>query len=102
MQRVRESVLLRTLGAVGAQIRSILLLEVTLLGLLAALTGLILSVGAGWALAVFFFELPYIPEFPTLGLFAIGLIVLAFVIGWLGSKSIISESPLQILREQTG
>lgn len=102
MQRVRESVLLRTLGAVGAQVRSILLLEVTLLGLLASLTGLILSVGAGWALAIFFFELPYIPEFPTLGLFALGLIVLAFIIGWLGSRSIISESPLQILREQTG
>lgn len=102
MQRVRESVLLRTLGAIGKQIRAILLMEVTLLGLLAALTGLILSVGAGWALAVFFFKLPYLPAISTLGLFAGGLVLLALVIGWLGSRSIISESPLQILREQTG
>lgn len=102
MQRIRESVLLRTLGAVGKQVRAILLMEVTLLGILAALTGLILSVGAGWALAIFFFDLPYVPEFSTLGGFAGGLVVLALVIGWLGSRSIISESPLQILREQAG
>lgn len=100
LQRIRESVLLRTLGAIGGQIRTILLLEVGFLGILAAMTGLILAVGASWALAVFYFELPYIPDFVTLGWFSGGLVLLAIFVGWSGSRSIVGASPLQILRTE--
>lgn len=100
LQRVRESVLLRTIGASGRQIRRILLLEMATLGVLSALTGLILSIGAGWALAVFYFDLPYVPEFGALGGFAAGLVAMTLLTGWLGSRGITRESPLQILRSQ--
>lgn len=100
LQRVRESVLLRTIGASGRQIRRILLLELATLGVLSALTGLLLSIGAGWALAVFYFDLPYVPEFGALGGFAAGLVAMTLITGWAGSRSITRESPLQILRSQ--
>ena len=55
-QRIQESVLLRTLGASRQQIFRILLVEYLVLGLLAALTGTILAIGASWALAYFVFK----------------------------------------------
>ncbi|MFQ5743641.1 MAG: ABC transporter permease, partial [Acidobacteriota bacterium] len=56
-QRIREGVLLRTLGASRAQINKIMAVEYLLLGGLAALTGTILSVAAAWLLARHVFEI---------------------------------------------
>jgi len=53
---VQESILLRTLGAARGQILKILLVEYLRLGLLAALTGILLAVPAAWALAEFVFH----------------------------------------------
>ena len=58
--RIEESVLLRTLGASRNQIRAIILTEYFFLGLFAALTGALLSMGSGWALAVWVFEVEYL------------------------------------------
>jgi putative ABC transport system permease protein len=55
-QRVRESVLLRTLGASRGQIWRILAVEYAALGLLAAVTGILLALAAVWALAAFVFH----------------------------------------------
>ena len=60
-QRVRESILLRTLGASRAQIWRILAVEYLALGLLAALTGLLLALAAVWALAAFVFQAHFAP-----------------------------------------
>ena len=71
-QRIKESVLLRTIGASRKQILRINALEYFLLGGLAALTGILLSVAASWALAVFQFKIPYQPNFlPVLVAFVI-------------------------------
>src|SRR5690606_15492788 len=51
LQRIRESVLLKTLGATRRQIGSVLLTEYTVLGALAAVVGIGLALVAGWALA---------------------------------------------------
>jgi putative ABC transport system permease protein len=99
-QRIRESVLLRTLGASSRQIRWILILEVALVGFLAMSTGILLSLGAGWSLAVFFFKLPYVPDVGALTLVSFGLILMTGIVGWMGSRRIVSSSPLQILRSQ--
>ena len=69
--RAKESVLLRTLGASSRQVRTILLTEYAALGLLSALTGVLLAVAANAALAVFVFEAPPWPD-P-------GLLLTAFV-----------------------
>ncbi|HXG47028.1 MAG TPA: FtsX-like permease family protein, partial [Methylomirabilota bacterium] len=60
-QRLRESVLLRTLGAARGQITRILLVEYLALGLLAAATGAVLALAAGWALAWWVFDTPFVP-----------------------------------------
>ena len=56
LQRIRESVLLHTLGATRGQIGSILFTEYALLGLLAGVVGIGLAVAGGWALGRYVFE----------------------------------------------
>src|SRR5690606_9179367 len=55
--RIRENVLLRTIGARTGQITKITLIEYAYLGLFSALTGMVLSLAAGWFLTTFFFEI---------------------------------------------
>src|SRR5690606_26093748 len=59
--RLREGVLLRTLGATRAQVARILLTEYGALGALGALTGMVLAFGGAWALTRFVFEDPFQP-----------------------------------------
>ncbi|NJL77551.1 MAG: FtsX-like permease family protein [Saprospiraceae bacterium] len=58
-QRVRESVLLRTLGASRRQILWINAIEYIMLGSLAALTGMLLSILGSYLLAHFAFDLSF-------------------------------------------
>ncbi|HEY0305935.1 MAG TPA: FtsX-like permease family protein, partial [Longimicrobiales bacterium] len=60
-QRMRESALLKTLGATRKQITQVLVTEYAALGLLAAATGVLLGGTAAWALMKFFFKLDYEP-----------------------------------------
>ena len=55
--RIKENVLLRTIGARTSQIMKITLIEYTYLGLFSALTGLLLSLSASWLLTRFFLKL---------------------------------------------
>ncbi|HWN94131.1 MAG TPA: FtsX-like permease family protein, partial [Methylomirabilota bacterium] len=58
-QRMRESILLRTLGASSGQLMRIQFIEFLLLGVLASLTGIILAVAAQWALTKFVFKVGF-------------------------------------------
>jgi len=99
-QRVRESVLLRTLGASRNQILRITLVEYALLGLLASLTGIMLSVLAAWALAVWVFDSSYAPNvLPLLGL-AAGVAALTAIIGLFNSRDVLTRPPLEVLRAE--
>lgn len=60
--RGRESQLLRTLGASARQVRIILLTEYATLGLLSALTGVLLAAVANAGLAIFVFDAPPWPD----------------------------------------
>ena len=99
-QRVRESVLLRTLGASRAQILRITLVEYGLLGLLAALAGIGLAVLAAWALAAWVFEASFGPAgLPLLALAAL-VTVLTAAIGLFNSRAVLRRSPLAVLRAE--
>jgi putative ABC transport system permease protein len=99
-QRVRESVLLRTLGASRSQILRITLVEYGLLGLLAALAGIGLAVLAAWALAVWVFEASFGPAvLPLLGLAAL-VTALTAAIGLFNSREVLRRSPLEVLRAE--
>jgi putative ABC transport system permease protein len=98
--RIKENVLLRTIGARTKQITWITLIEYAWLGLFSALTGMILSLGGGWLLTKYFFEITF--AFGWIELLAIsgGVIVLTVFIGWFNSREVINTPPLQILRKE--
>lgn len=98
-QRVRESVLLRTLGASEAQILTILHLEYLYLGTLSSFAGISLSLIASWVLSEFVFKTTFIPSFGTLGLIFLTVVFLTILIGMLNSRGIAKRPPLEILRE---
>lgn len=99
-QRMQESVLLRTLGATRGQILRILSVEYLVLGVLSALTGILLAVLAAWALATFVFKIPF--ALSALPLMAALLIVplVTIVTGLLISRGILNHPPLAILRAE--
>lgn len=99
-QRLKESVLLRTLGASRWQIWKILCAEYFFLGLLASATGIGLALAASWALAVFVFKLAYTPSLLPLLLAAIIVSALTVAVGLLTSYGVGSTPPLAILREE--
>ena len=99
-QRIQESVLLRTLGASKKQILRINLLEYFFLGSLASLTGIIISLGASWALAYFSFETTFVPVFWPLLITYVFITGITVGIGFLNSNSILNKPPLEILRRE--
>ena len=98
--RIRESVLLRTLGASRRQILRINALEYFLLGALACLAGIGLSVAGAWALAHFAFKIPFTPEWWPL-LITFGAIAsITVLIGLFNSREVVSKPPLEVLRAE--
>jgi len=99
-QRIQESILLRTLGASRGQIFRVLLVEYLALGLLSALTGVLLATAAAWALSVFVFKasfaLPLAPLFVAL----LAVPALTVVTGLLMSRGVLDHPPLAILRAE--
>ncbi len=99
-QRMRESVLLRTLGANRRQVLIINVLEYFILGSLASLSGVLLALVASWALAYFSFETVFVPELlPIFGLF-MGITGLTMFIGLINARGILDRPPLEILRSE--
>ncbi|MGK7369499.1 MAG: ABC transporter permease, partial [Candidatus Halalkalibacterium sp. M3_1C_030] len=100
-QRVKESVLLRTLGASKNQIIKIISIEYLFLGILSALTGLILSVASTWLLGYFYFDLTFVPNLWVIGLGTLIVTLLTILIGMMNSRSIYKKTPLEVLRVET-
>jgi putative ABC transport system permease protein len=99
-QRVREGVLLRTLGATRAQVRRVLFAEYSALGLLAALLALVLAGLGGFALVHFLFESRFtLPPLPLLGL-GLGVVVLTLLVGFWGSADVYRRTPAEVLRAE--
>jgi putative ABC transport system permease protein len=100
LQRVREAVLLKTLGATHGQVRQIALAEYLFLGTLATGVGLALAGAAGWALMRFVFDSALVlPLMPAAAL-AAGVVALTVAIGLWNSVAAFRRTPLEILRAQ--
>ncbi|MET0262735.1 MAG: FtsX-like permease family protein [Rariglobus sp.] len=99
-QRIRETVLLRTLGASSRQLMQIQLIEYAVLGVLGALIGGALAYGANAALAVWVFKAPIIlPLWPLAG--AVGVVtVLTIATGLISGRGITRQPPLEVLRQE--
>lgn len=100
-QRLREIVLLRTLGANSKQIISITAIEYLFLGLLSAAAGMIIAIGASWALAVYSFGASFSPQLlPVLLLFTF-IILIVVITGMLSSVGVLKKPPLEVLRKDS-
>jgi len=97
-QRLREAVLLKTMGATGGQIRRIMLVEYIAWGSLAALVGVLLAGVAGWALVTLLFESTYrLPLLELAGVWA-GVCALTAIVGLANSGEALRGTPLGVLR----
>lgn len=98
--RMKENVLLRTIGARSHVITRITLIEYVYLGLFSAVTGLALSLAGGWLLTTFFFDITFAFDWLELLIITVGVVALTMTIGWWNSRDVINTPPLQILRKE--
>ena len=97
-ERIRESGLLRALGATRTQLSQSQWIEFALVGGVAGMLAASGAAAVGWVLAkyVFNFEWTFSPMVWLAGLFVGSLC--AFVGGWVGLRNVLSQPPLQTLR----
>lgn len=99
-QRIRESVLLRTLGAKGRQILKIAALEYLYLGVLGSGFGILLSLLGSELLAYFVFDTSFTPSTIPFLVVLPGITILVLGIGLLNSTAVLNSPPLQVLRKE--
>ena len=97
-QRLRESALLKALGATRAQVLRVATAEYAALGGLAALAAAALSAAAAWAVVRYFFEAPFVLPAPPLLAMGLGVVALAVAVGLLSSAEALRRPPLEVLR----
>jgi putative ABC transport system permease protein len=99
-QRVREAVLLKTLGASRRQLLAIACVEYLGLGVLGSAAALLLATSAGWAIVRFVFEARFAaPAGPLLALSG-GVVALTVAVGLAGSLDVFRRTPLAVLRAE--
>ena len=96
-ERVRETALLRALGAGDRTLLLGLLAEYAALGLVAGLVAAAAAQGIGAALAYFVFDLPYAFSLPLWLAGAVGGSALVSVLGWLSLRPTLRASPTRAL-----
>ena len=99
-QRLKESILLRTIGATRSQIIKINATEYAFLGFLSAGTGVFIAVLSSFLVTKFQLKLDYqIAWWPVVGII-VGIVTITVVIGMLNSRDIVSSPPLEVLRKE--
>ncbi len=100
-QRLRETVLLRTLGANRRQLVRIQLVEYAILGLLAAVVGCGLALVANWLLSAFVFETAGVFAPATLAFAVAAVMTITLLTGLLANRGVADHPPLEILRQES-
>ncbi len=101
LQRIKESVLLRTLGASSKQLLKITATEYALLGSLAAATGIIIALVSSWLLATFQLELTYYAPWGAIAVIFVLVVALIVIVGLLNNREVLRKSPLEVLRRES-
>ena len=101
-QRMRESALLKTLGARRSVVFKVLTVEYAVLGSLATTAGLVLAIAGGWMMTRFVFEVPFQLDLVRLGAVWLWVTAVTVVVGLIGSRGALSRPPLAVLRDVTG
>jgi putative ABC transport system permease protein len=99
-QRLREAVLLRTLGATRRQVLQVCFAEYAALGLLSAGMAVALSAAAGWVLSRFVFETSYALPYGAIASLTAAVVLITVAIGLGNSLDILRRTPLAVLRNE--
>jgi len=97
-RRVRETAVLKTLGATKRRISAIFSVEFLVLGATAGLIGALLASGFSMFLLERVLDAAYAFDPVATGLTVFGTALLANAAGWLGSFRILDQKPLEVLR----
>ncbi|HTD95730.1 MAG TPA: FtsX-like permease family protein [Edaphobacter sp.] len=98
-RRIREVVVLKTLGATRGRIAAVFSIEFAVLGLVAGLVGIVFAnIIAGVLLKRL--SAPYHFHLSWNLLALLGIAALTVVTGWLASYRILGQKPLEVLREE--
>ena len=97
-QRIKENVLLRTLGASSKQIYWITISEYFFLGLLAVITGLVLALSVSYVLASIIFKAIFVPSIGFICLLLVLVPLITVIIGLINSLAILNKPPLEVIR----
>ncbi len=100
-QRIRETVLLRTLGATRRQLMQIQLVEYAILGVLAAVVGCLLAVAANALLAQFVLKTSTSVSGVALAVTVVAVTAITLLTGLLSSRGVTDHPPLEVLRQET-
>ncbi|HTC23254.1 MAG TPA: FtsX-like permease family protein, partial [Gemmatimonadales bacterium] len=98
LQRLRESVLLRTLGATKHQIVRIAVAEYLALGLLSSVTAVVLATATGWGLAHWYFDARFWLPWGPLAALVGAVVVLTVGVGLWTTREAVQRPPLEVLR----
>ena len=98
-RRIREVVVLKTLGATRNRIATVFSVEFVVLGLLAGAVGVIFA-NLLTRVLLHKMDVAYHPELAVSGISVIATAVLAVVTGWIACFRILGQKPLEILREE--
>jgi putative ABC transport system permease protein len=98
-RRVREVVVLKTLGATRPRIAGVFSIEFVVLGLLAGATGALFANGLS-RLLLHIAEVPFVPDAVANTTGILVTAVLAVGTGWVASFRILGQKPLEVLREE--
>lgn len=99
-RRVREVVVLKTLGATRPRIAAIFSIEFAVLGLIAALIGLVFANVLARLLLVRVFHFDYALNLPWNLAALLATAALTVAAGWLASHRVLGQKPLEVLREE--
>ncbi|HXQ80546.1 MAG TPA: FtsX-like permease family protein [Opitutaceae bacterium] len=100
-QRIRETVLLRTLGATRRQVALIQLVEYAVLGIQAGVVGGLLAIAGNALLARYVFHIAATASAWQIGAAVVAVASLAVATGLVAGRGVMDHPPLEILRQET-
>ncbi len=99
-RRIREAVILKTLGATRGQIRAAWLVEFGILGLVAGGIAALVGLAASWAVVVLVMHAEWVPLPATLAAVVLGCVVLMLGFGYAGTEAALRAKAAPLLRNE--
>jgi putative ABC transport system permease protein len=99
-RRIREVVILKTLGATRERVAKIFSVEFLVIGTVAGLMGGFLAAGFAWLVLNRLLNATTAPDGFPVAVSIVGTALLAIATGWLASYRTLGQKPLEILRDE--